>query len=213
VVRRRRPSRRSGRRHWERLDERTSTVESHNHPDGRAVLRTGPAPRSAERAGRAKHGGRADQDRGARLRRGWPAGVGCLVEIWQANSHGRYNHPLDRRDLPLDPAFTGFGRSGSDDEGRYWFETIKPGAVPFDGERMQAPHLSVTVMSRGMLNHAATRLYFADDPANDSDPVLGLVPASRRETLLAKRDAAGGSVVYRLDIVLQGRGETVFFNI
>jgi protocatechuate 3,4-dioxygenase alpha subunit len=137
----------------------------------------------------------------------------AMIEIWQANSHGRYNHPLDQRDLPLDPAFTGFGRAGSDDEGRFWFETVKPGPVPFDAERMQAPHLSVTVMSRGMLNHAITRLYFADDPANETDPVLGLVPASRRGTLLAQRDDADGSVVYRLDIVLQGRGETVFFNV
>jgi len=137
----------------------------------------------------------------------------ALVEIWQANAAGRYNHPLDQRDLPLDPEFTGFGRAGSDDDGRYWFETIKPGAVPFDDQRMQAPHLAVTVMSRGMLNHAATRLYFADDPANDSDPILGMVPANRRQTMLAQREESNGSVVYRLDIVLQGRDETVFFNI
>ena len=78
---------------------------------------------------------------------------------------------------------------------------------------MQAPHLSLTVFSRGMLNHAITRLYFADDPANETDPVLELVPASRRSTLLAQRDAGNGGVVYRFDIVLQGRGETVFFNV
>ena len=137
----------------------------------------------------------------------------AMIEIWQANSHGRYNHPLDQRDLPLDPAFTGFGRAGSDDDGRFWFETVRPGPVPFDDERMQAPHLSVTVMSRGMLNHAITRLYFADDPANETDPVLDLVPANRRSTLLAQRDEANGGAVYRFDIVLQGRGETVFFNV
>ena len=78
---------------------------------------------------------------------------------------------------------------------------------------MQAPHLAVTVMSRGMLNHAATRLYFADDPANDGDPILGMVPANRRQTMLAQREESDGRVVYRLDIVLQGRDETVFFNI
>jgi protocatechuate 3,4-dioxygenase alpha subunit len=137
----------------------------------------------------------------------------AMIEIWQANSHGRYNHPLDQRDLPLDPAFTGFGRAGSDDDGRFWFETVKPGPVPFVDERMQAPHLSVTVMSRGMLNHAVTRLYFADDPANETDPVLALVPTNRRSTLLAQRDDSNGSTVYRFDIVLQGRGETVFFNV
>jgi protocatechuate 3,4-dioxygenase alpha subunit len=137
----------------------------------------------------------------------------AMIEIWQANAHGRYNHPLDRRDAPLDPSFTGFGRAGSDDQGAFWFETIKPGVVPFDGTRMQAPHLSVLVFSRGMLNHAVTRLYFGDDPANDDDPILALVPKGRRETLLAQRDEADGTVVYRLDIVLQGRGETVFFNV
>jgi protocatechuate 3,4-dioxygenase alpha subunit len=137
----------------------------------------------------------------------------ALIEIWQANSHGRFNHPRDRRDLPLDPQFSGYGRSGTDEEGMYWFETIKPGPVPFEDGQMQAPHLSVTVHARGMLNHAQTRLYFEDEPANSADPILALVPADRRSTLIARREEATGAVTYRLDIVLQGRGETVFFNI
>jgi protocatechuate 3,4-dioxygenase alpha subunit len=137
----------------------------------------------------------------------------ALIEIWQANSHGRFNHPRDQRDLPLDPEFGGFGRSGTDVAGVYWFETIKPGPVPFDEERMQAPHVSVIVHARGMLNHAQTRLYFEDEAANATDPILDRVPAERRSTLIARREEAGGAVVYRLDIVLQGRGETVFFNI
>ena len=138
----------------------------------------------------------------------------AMIEIWQANSRGRFNHPRDRRDdVPLDPEFGGFGRSGTDEDGLYWFETIKPGPVPFEGDRMQAPHLSVTVHSRGMLNHVQTRLYFEDEPANASDPVLALVPAERRPTLIARREEADGKLVYRLDIIIQGRGETVFFNI
>lgn len=137
----------------------------------------------------------------------------AMIEIWQANAHGRLNHPRDTRDLPLDPEFSGFGRSGTDDNGRYWFETVKPGPVPFQSDQMQAPHLSVTIHARGMLNHAQTRLYFEDEPANQSDPILALVPAERRSTLIARRDEADGAVVYYLDIVLQGRGETVFFNI
>lgn len=137
----------------------------------------------------------------------------ALIEIWQANSHGRFNHPRDQRDLPLDPEFGGFGRSGTDDDGVYWFETIKPGPVPFEGDQLQAPHLSVTVHARGMLNHAQTRLYFEDEAANATDPILALVPADRRSTLIARRDETDGAVVYRLDIVLQGRDETVFFNI
>ncbi len=140
----------------------------------------------------------------------------ALVEIWQANSHGRYHHPLDQRDLPLDPDFTGFGRSGTDEAGRYWFETVKPGPVPFDAERVQAPHVNVTVFARGLLDHLSTRLYFADDPANDADPILRRVPEDRRATLLAQRATAEGPAVYRFDIVLQGEGEraegeTVFF--
>ena len=137
----------------------------------------------------------------------------ALIEIWQANGFGRYNHPSDQGDAPLDPAFSGFGRCGTDDEGRYWFETILPGRVPFDRERRQAPHISLTIFARGLLNHLLTRLYFADEPANAEDPILQLVPTDRRGTLLASRSDHGPVVVYRFDIVLQGAGETVFFNV
>ncbi len=148
----------------------------------------------------------------------------ALIEIWQADAAGRYHHPADtsagtRAATPPDPAFIGFGRSGMDENGAYWFDTIRPGAVPFDAApadqsgRMQAPHICVMVFARGLLNSLATRLYFADDPANDADPVLALVPAARRETLLARRVSSDGSgAVYRFDIILQGAGETVFFN-
>ena len=139
----------------------------------------------------------------------------ALVEIWQANSHGRYRHPLDQRPLPLDPDFTGFGRSGTEEDGRFWFETVKPGAVPFDAGRLQAPHVCLTVFARGLLNHLATRLYFADEPANADDPVLQRVPPDRRGTLLAARAPGDGPPVYRFDLVLQGASmtETVFFNL
>lgn len=140
----------------------------------------------------------------------------AMIEVWQANASGRFNHPRDTRDLPLDPEFTGFGRSGTDDAGVYWFETIKPGQVPFgdaSSGQLQAPHLSLTIHARGMLNHAQTRLYFEDEPANDTDPILALAPADRRSTLIARRTEEDGEVVYRLDIVLQGHGETVFLNI
>ena len=140
----------------------------------------------------------------------------AVVEIWQANGHGRYHHPADRRDLPLDPAFSGFGRCATDPDGHYWFETVRPGPVPFDAARAQAPHVNVTVFARGLLDHLATRLYFAGDPANDADPILRRVPEDRRATLLAQRATADGPAVYRFDIVLQGEGEraegeTVFF--
>jgi protocatechuate 3,4-dioxygenase alpha subunit len=140
----------------------------------------------------------------------------AMVEIWQANSSGRYNHPADTGDeAALDPAFIGFGRSGTDEEGRYWFETIRPGAVPArrGGAQMQAPHLCVMIVARGLLNHLATRLYFADEPANETDPVLQRVPPARRGTLLARPGTVDGRTVYKWDIILQGAGETAFFNL
>ncbi len=140
----------------------------------------------------------------------------AMVEIWQANAHGRYNHAADQGSAALDPSFLGFGRSGTDEDGGYWFETVRPGAVPFDGELLQAPHICVTVFARGLLNHVVTRLYFEDEPTNAGDPVLQSVPEGRRETLLARREpgkTVETVVVYRFDIVLQGAGETAFFNL
>ena len=137
----------------------------------------------------------------------------AMVEIWQANAHGRYYHAADQGPAPLDPSFCGFGRSGTAEDGSYWFETVKPGPVPFAGERLQAPHICVTVFARGLLNHLVTRLYFEDEPTNAGDPVLQCVPADRRATLLARRESGDTAVVYRLDIVLQGAGETAFFNL
>ncbi len=137
----------------------------------------------------------------------------AMVEIWQANAHGRYNHSADQGPAPLDPSFLGFGRSGTEEDGCYWFETVKPGPVPFDGGRQQAPHICITVCSRGLLNHLVTRLYFEDEPANTGDPVLQCVPDDRRATLVARRESAGAMVVYRFDIVLQGANETAFFNV
>ncbi|MDR7554340.1 MAG: protocatechuate 3,4-dioxygenase subunit alpha [Armatimonadota bacterium] len=135
----------------------------------------------------------------------------AMVEIWQANAFGRYRHPLDQRPVPLDPGFVGFGRAGTDDAGFFWFETIKPGPVPFRGGVMQAPHINVAVSARGLLDCLWTRLYFDDDPATATDPVLRLVPEARRGTLLARRQPGTVPPVYRFDIVLQGDGETAFF--
>ena len=137
----------------------------------------------------------------------------AMVEIWQANAAGRYRHPADLRPAPLDPAFVGFGRCGTDERGFYSFDTIKPGPVPFDAQRVQAPHISMLVFARGLLDHLRTRAYFDDERANADDPVLHLVPQQRRPTLLAKHRPDVGRVVYRFDIVLQGDGETVFFDL
>jgi protocatechuate 3,4-dioxygenase alpha subunit len=137
----------------------------------------------------------------------------ALVEIWQANAAGRYRHPADLRPVPLDPAFVGFGRAGTDENGFFSFETIKPGPVPFDAQRVQAPHIGLCVSARGLLDHLRTRVYFDDEAANSDDPVLRLVPEPRRPTLVARRRIVDGQTVYRFDIILQGDQETVFFEL
>ena len=113
-----------------------------------------------------------------------------MIEIWQANAEGKYNHPADKQSKSIDPAFMGFGRAGTDANGACEFETIKPGRVPSRGKIPQAPHLEVSVFARGLLKRAATRIYFAGDPANDEDPVLALVPKARRATLIAQPDSS-----------------------
>lgn len=133
----------------------------------------------------------------------------AAVEIWQANSHGRYAHPEDKQDKPLEKSFRGYGRSLTDDKGAFRFSTIKPGRVPGPGGELQAPHLSVTIFMRGLLKHLQTRIYFAGDPANAEDPILALVPAERRPTMIARTGADG---TLEWDAVLQGKNETVFFD-
>jgi protocatechuate 3,4-dioxygenase, alpha subunit len=136
----------------------------------------------------------------------------AMLEVWQANRHGRYHHPADRRPLDLDAGFIGFGRVGTDEDGRYSFETIKPGRVPFRDESLQAPHICLTVLARGLLHHLLTRLYFDDEPSNADDAILACVPLDRRDTLIARREELDGALTYHFDIILQGTGETVFFN-
>jgi protocatechuate 3,4-dioxygenase alpha subunit len=138
----------------------------------------------------------------------------ALIEVWQANAAGRYDSPADARaDVPLDPSFKGFGRCMTDRDGRFTFDTVKPGRVPGQGNRLQAPHVSVIIHSRGMLSHACTRIYFSDEAkANDEDPVLASVEAKRRPTVIARREDTPGGPVYHLDIHMQGEKETVFFD-
>jgi protocatechuate 3,4-dioxygenase alpha subunit len=132
-----------------------------------------------------------------------------LIEVWQANSQGKYAHPEDPQKKPLERGFRGFGRIPTDSKGGFRFTTIKPGRVPGPGGKLQAPHLVITVFMRGMLKHLATRIYFPDDPANAEDPILKLVPPARRDTLVPKKKAKG---TLEWDIVVQGANETVFFD-
>ena len=132
-----------------------------------------------------------------------------LIEVWQANSHGRYAHPDDTQKKPLEKGFRGFGRIPTDSKGGFRFTTIKPGRVPGPHGKLQAPHLVITVFMRGLLKHLATRMYFPDETSNRDDPVLKLVPAERRATLVGRRKARGA---LEWNIVLQGKGETVFLD-
>jgi len=136
----------------------------------------------------------------------------AMLEIWQADSQGRFADPQDKRALP-NATFRGFGRCGTDANGAYAFDTIKPGSVPDPDGKAQAPHLLLAVFARGMLRHLYTRIYFGDEKGNSSDPVLALVPADRRMTLIAERAPGSGNAVYQLDLLLQGEGETVFFDV
>jgi len=131
----------------------------------------------------------------------------AMLEIWQSDANGIFNHPTDPLHEQADPHFRGFGRTGTRQAGRYAFKTIKPGER--DG---QAPYINVHVFSRGMLVHALTRIYFSDEPANKDDPLLNSVEESRRDTLIADRDESGDHLNYRFDIHMQGENETVFFN-
>jgi protocatechuate 3,4-dioxygenase alpha subunit len=139
-------------------------------------------------------------------------GVGVsdgLIEIWQANAEGKYAHPEDRQKAALEKGFRGFGRIPTDAKGAFKFTTVKPGRVPGPDGKLQAPHLSVTVFMRGLLKQLSTRIYFPGDPANAQDPLLKLVPAARRGTLIGRRKGKG---VLKWSIVLQGKDETVFFD-
>ena len=135
-----------------------------------------------------------------------------LIEIWQANSRGKYAHPLDQRDLPLDEGFTGFGRTPTDADGRFRFSTIKPGRVPAANGTLQAPHILVNIFARGLIKQLVTRIYFPDDD-HSSDPVMLQVPANRRSTLIAKTVDGQPSVLEWNIAIGGGTHETVFFQL
>jgi protocatechuate 3,4-dioxygenase, alpha subunit len=124
----------------------------------------------------------------------------ALVESWQADSKGQFGGH-----------FRGFGRSGTDDEGRWAILTLKPGPVPGGSdETTQAPHVDLAIFARGLLHQVVTRLYFADeDQANAADPVLAGLDEQARATLVAQPSSDG----YELDIHLQGPHETTFFAV
>jgi protocatechuate 3,4-dioxygenase, alpha subunit len=133
----------------------------------------------------------------------------ALIETWQADPDGRFNHHDDPRGAAGN--FRGFGRAAADDDGHWGVLTLKPGTVPGPDGTTQAPHVDVSIFARGLLNRVVTRIYFADEQeANAADPVLQtLEDDAQRKTLIAQPTDTG----YRIDFRLQGEDETVFFAV
>jgi protocatechuate 3,4-dioxygenase, alpha subunit len=149
-----------------------------------------------------------------------------VIEIWQADAEGRYAHPetsedlesIQKKDLQAKEhihtqrgrgAFRGFGRVPTQRDGSFRFKTIKPGGVPAPDGTLQAPHIAVSVFTRGLLRRLVTRIYFPDESSNAEDFALKLIEAGRRDTLIAKKS---GNSRFEWNIVLQGKDETVFFD-
>ena len=143
---------------------------------------------------------------------GQPTPGDSMIELWQADSQGRYQHPVDPRCADADKNLCGFGRLETDANGVCVFETVKPGRVPRAEGSAQAPHINVTLFARGLGKPLRTRVYFADEAANADDPLLALIPADRRDTLLAK-PVDGQANAWAIEIHLQGESETVFFDV
>ncbi|HET9893505.1 MAG TPA: protocatechuate 3,4-dioxygenase subunit alpha [Streptosporangiaceae bacterium] len=141
----------------------------------------------------------------------------ALVETWQADPDGRFDHAGDPRGAAVSrtAGFRGFGRCATDADGRYKIVTVRPGCLPSPDGRTEAPHIDVSVFARGLLDRVVTRIYFADEAeANAADPVLtGIVDPQRRTTLIASPAPDGQSGEFRFDISLQGERETVFFDV
>jgi protocatechuate 3,4-dioxygenase alpha subunit len=134
-----------------------------------------------------------------------------LIETWQPDPDGRFADMHSHGGSSEMEGFRGFARYGVEDgDGTFEIVTVKPGRVKEPGGALQAPHIDVSLFARGMLHRVVTRIYFGDEEqANAEDPVLGRVPAERRETLIAIPEHGG----YRFDIRLQGPGETIFFAV
>ena len=134
----------------------------------------------------------------------------AMLEIWQADADGKFSENKCEAGAGAAILFTGFARIPTDAEGRFELRTIKPGCILVAGDKSQAPHIAVFVFMRGLLKPLYTRIYFSGEPANDADPVLELVPAARRSTLIAGKEPGGNFL--RWNVMLQGENETVFFD-
>lgn len=139
----------------------------------------------------------------------------ALIEVWQANKWGKYDHPDDVTETPLDPNFKGWGRALTESDGRYSFRSIKPGAYPNPGydNWMRPPHIHFSIFAAGLMQRLITQMYFPDEELNDIDPILnGIEDLEARASLIARRGSNEDTgSVFLFDIVLRGNDETAFF--
>ena len=143
----------------------------------------------------------------------------ALIEIWQCNAAGRYRHRIDQHEAPLDPNFTGAGRTVTDGEGRYRFISIKPGPYPWENHRnaWRPAHIHFSLFGTAFLTRLVTQMYFPGDPLLPLDPIINSVPEERaRQRLISKFDLSrtkpGWALGFRFDIVLRGQEGTPFEN-
>ena len=134
----------------------------------------------------------------------------AVIEIWQADGNGKYAHPDDTQSKTAQKGFLGYGRVPTNDNGEFRFVTVKPGRVPGRDGQLHAPHLAVSIFMRGLLKRLVTRIYFPGEASNGEDFVLNLVVPARRETLIARTSGDGKQLEW--NVILQGEGETVFFD-
>ena len=141
----------------------------------------------------------------------------ALVEVWQANAAGRYRHKVDTHDAPLDPNFTGTGRTLTDDNGYYFFKTIKPGPYPWGNHHnaWRPAHIHFSLFGAGILSRLVTQMYFPGDPLQPLDPIFNSIPnEAARMRLISSLDMNRAepnyALAYAFDIVLRGHGDTPF---
>ncbi len=139
-----------------------------------------------------------------------------LIEVWQANAGGRYRHTQDRWPAPLDPHFSGLGRTMTDDQGRYSFLTVRPGAYPWRNHTnaWRPGHIHFSLFGRAFVQRLVTQMYFPEDPLLALDPIYQAVPEAGRERLVSAYDHSltqpEWALGYRFDIVLRGASATPF---
>ncbi len=170
------------------------TAHHHDHPVGERIF---------------VHGRVLDED-GRPVR-------GALVEVWQANAAGRYRHKVDGHDAPLDPNFDGAGRTLTDNEGNYWFKTIKPGPYPWRNHpnAWRPAHIHFSLFGAGILSRLVTQMYFPGDPLQPLDPIFNSIPdEAARMRLVAQLDMNRAepeyALAYQFQIVLRGSADTPF---